>query len=107
MGFFSFIKKVFAGESVDEEALDAARARHGIKLTDKEKASAKKPTTEAERFAENYDVWEEIDRFRMTFFIGGWAAKKLHPIGEDKVKRDLEKLEKKRQEEAEKKKREG
>jgi hypothetical protein len=104
MGFFSLIKKIFAGESADEEELDAARARHGIKLTDKEKVDAKKPTTEAERFAENYDVWEEIDRFRSTFLIGGWAARKFHPIGEEKVKRDLERLERKRQKETERKK---
>jgi hypothetical protein len=107
MGFFSLIKKIFAGESADEEALDAARKRHGIKLTDKEKAEAKKTTTEAERFGKDYDVWEDLDKYRWSFFMGGWAAKKIHPIGEDKVKRDLEKLEKKRRETEERKKGEG
>jgi hypothetical protein len=103
MGLFSFIKKVFAGESADDEELDAIRRRHGVVLTAKEKAEANKPMTEAEKFAENYDVWEDLDRYRMTFFIGGYLAKKFRPIGEEKVKRDLEKLEKKRQEEARKK----
>jgi cell division septum initiation protein DivIVA len=103
MGFFSFLKKIFAGENVDEEELDSARKRHGVVVTAKEKAVANKATTEAERFASEYNVWEEIDRFRTTFLIGGWAAKKFRPIGEEKVKRDLERLEKKRQEEERKK----
>lgn len=103
MGFFSLIKKVFAGESADEEELDAMRRRHGVVLTEKEKVEANKAATEAERFAAGYDVWEEVDRYRMTFLIGGWLTKKFRPIGEEKVKRDLEKLEKKRQEEARKK----
>jgi hypothetical protein len=103
MGFFSFIKSIFAGGGVDEEALDAARKRHGVVLTKQQKAIADKPTPQHETFGKDYDVWEEIDNYRWSFFIGGWAAKKIHPVGEDKVKRDLEKLEKKRQEEARKK----
>lgn len=103
MGFFSFLKKVFAGESADEAELEDARRRHGIVLTKEQKAEANKPTTEEQRFASEYDAWEEIDRYRMTFFIGGWLSRKFHPIGEDKVKRELEKVEKKRQEQARKK----
>jgi hypothetical protein len=103
MGFFSFMKKIFAGESADEEALDAARKRRGIVVTEKEKAAAKKGTTEAERFARDYNVWDDVKNLRWTFFVGGWAARKIHPVGEEKVKRDLEKLEKKRREEAMKK----
>jgi hypothetical protein len=103
MGFFSFIKKVFAGESADEEELNAARRRHGVVLSEKEKAEADKTITEEERFASEYDVWEDIDRYRMTFLIGGWLTKKFRPIGEEKVKRELAKLEKKRQEAARKK----
>jgi hypothetical protein len=107
MGFFSFFKNLFAGDDTDEEALDAARARHGIVLTKEERAEAKNHTTEAERFAKEYDVWEQIDQYRWTFLVGGWVAKKIHPIGEDKVKRDLERLEKKRREEEARKNREG
>ncbi len=106
MGVFSFLKKVFAGESADEEELDAARRRHGIVLTGKEKLEARRPTTEAERFAAEFDVWEELKNYRWNFFVGNWVARKIHPVGEEKVKRDLERLEKKRQEEAERKKRE-
>ena len=60
-----------------------------------------------ERFAKEYDVWEDIDQYRWSFFIGGWAAKKIHPVGEEKLKRDLEKLAKKRREAEEKKLKKG
>jgi hypothetical protein len=103
MGFLSFLKKVFAGEGADEKELDAARQRHGIAMTQEDKKIANKPMSEMDKFASEYDVWEEIDRYRTTFFVGGWLAKKFHPVGEEKVKRELEKLEKQRQEEARKK----
>jgi hypothetical protein len=106
MGFFSFIKMIFAGES-DEEALDAARARHGIKLTDSEKREAKKATTEAERYGSEYDVWEDLKNYRTDFFLGSWVRHKVRPVGEEKLKRDLEKLEKKHREAEERKKGEG
>jgi hypothetical protein len=105
MGFFSFIRKIFAGEDADDEALNAARARHGIHIDEKEKIEANKPTTEAERFAENYDAWEELKNFRMTFLFGSWITRKFRPVGEDKVKKQLEELEKKRRLEAERKNR--
>jgi len=104
MGFFSFIKKIFADKHVDETALEAARARHGVKIDAKQKAEVKKSATEAERFAANYDTWEELQHLRSYFFLGRWVTRKFHPIGEDKVKKQLEKLERKRQAEAELKK---
>jgi hypothetical protein len=107
MGFFSFLKKIFAGEDTDEMELNAARRRHGVITEEEEKAAAQKQNTEVQRFAKEYDVWEEIDQWKWSFFVGGWVAKKIHPIGEDKVKRDLERLERKRLKEEEKKKREG
>ena len=100
MGFLSFLKKIFGGGSADEAELDAARARHGIIVDKKEMDKAR---TEAERFAEDYDVWEDIKNYRANFFVGGWVSKKFHPIGEDKVKKQLADLEKKRQEEERKK----
>jgi hypothetical protein len=101
MGFFSFWKKVFSGESDKEEAeLDAARARHGIKV---DKAEMNKPRTETERFAENYDPWEEVRNYRLNFFIGNWAARKFRIVGEEKLKKKLAELEKKREEEERKK----
>jgi hypothetical protein len=101
MGFLSFMKKVFAGESEDDAELNAARARHGIII---DESDAVKPKTEQERFADNYDVWEEIRNIRTNFFLGNWATKKFHVVGEDKVKKQLEELEKKREEEERKQK---
>jgi hypothetical protein len=100
MGFFSFIKNIFAGEDSDKEVLKAARNRHGIKVDEKDEIEADKATTEAERFAENFDAWEELKNYRMTFFFGSWITRKFRPIGEDKVKKQLEALEKKRRLEA-------
>ena len=101
MGLFSFIKKVFGGEDEDEKELDAARARHGITVDKKE---MDKTRTEEEIFAENYDVWDDLKNYRSNFFMGSWVNKKFRPIGEEKVKKQLEALEKKRQAEEERKK---
>jgi hypothetical protein len=103
MGFLSFVKKWFTGTDVDEAALDAARARHGIKVSQKEKRSVNKSKAEKEPYAPEYDVWEELRYFRSSFFIGRWASRKLRPIGEDKLKKKLAELEKKREEERRKK----
>ena len=103
MGFFSFIKKIFSAGSADEAALEAARARHGVKTNTKQKAGGKKRTTEAERFAKDFDTWEELKHLRTDYFIGRWASRKFRPIGEDKVKKQLADLEKKREEEGKEK----
>jgi hypothetical protein len=103
MGFFLFVKKLFVIEDKEEEELDAARARHGIVLDAKDKAEMDKAMSEEERFGRDYNAWEDLKHYRSTFFFGGWAAKKFHIVGEDKVKRDLEALAKKRDEEAKKK----
>jgi len=95
MGFLSFLRKIFSGEDEDEKELDAARARHGI-IVDKKEMD--KTRTEEENFAENYDVWEELKNYRSTFFMGSWVTRKFRPVGEDKVKKQLEELEKKRRE---------
>ena len=99
MGFLSFMKKVLGGESEDDAELNAARARHGIDINEPDE---NKPKSEQERFTENYDVWEEIKNIRTNFFIGNWANKKFRVIGEDKVKKQLEDLEQKREEERKK-----
>jgi hypothetical protein len=94
MGFFSFVKKVFAGEEdEDEKELDAARSRHGIVVDKKE---MDKRRTEQEEFAENYDVWEDLKNYRSNFFMGSWINRKFKPVGDDKVKKELEELEQKR-----------
>ena len=99
MGFLSFMKKVIGVESEDDAELNAARARHGINPDTPDE----KTKSEQNRFAEQYDVWEEIRNIRSNFFIGNWATKKFHVVGEDKVKKQLEELEKKREEEGKQK----
>jgi hypothetical protein len=96
MGFFSAIKKIFTGGSEEEKALNEARARHGIAV---DKTQMKIRDSEEKRMAKEYDPWEDLKNYKATFFIGGWAAKKFHVIGEDKVKQKLEELQKKREEE--------
>jgi hypothetical protein len=100
MGFFSFVKRIFSSEDEDEKELDAARARHGIQLDAKDKAEMNKYTPEEERFAGEYDAWEDLKTMRSSFFIGSWASKKFRVVGQDKVKKQLEDLAKKREEEA-------
>ena len=104
MGLLSFFRNMFTGGHTDDEVLDAARARHGVHIDEEAKKEMDKPTTEAERFADNYDAWEELKNYRMTFLFGSWITRKFRPIGEDKVKKQLEELEKKRRQETERKK---
>ena len=100
MGFFSFVKKIFSAEEDDEKELDIARARHGIQLDAKDKAEMHKYTPEDERTGTEYDAWEDLKNLRSSFFIGSWASRKFRVIGQDKVKKELEDLAKKRDEEA-------
>ncbi len=97
MGFF---KKLFGSDEEDERELDAARARHGIELNAKDKAEMNIITTDEDRMADEYDAWEDLKHIRSSFFLGNWAAKKFRVIGEDKVKKQLADLQKKRDEEA-------
>ena len=96
MGFFDFWKKVFSSEDADDAALRAARARHGITVDEKKNSKAK---DEDEPEKEPYDPWEDVRNARTSFFFGSWATRKFRSVGEDKVKAELEALEKKREEE--------
>jgi hypothetical protein len=93
MSFKDFFKKIFSTEDdVNDAELNAARAKHGIvvnPLKDKEEAEVEE--------RESYDPWEEVGNARMNFFVGSWASKKFHIVGEEKVKKELEALEAKRQ----------
>jgi hypothetical protein len=107
MSIASFFKRLFSGRDKMETELDAARARHGIKMTEKEKAEADKATPEDEMRAKDYDVWEDLKDFRSTMFLGSWATRKLHPVDHDRLKKQLEEAEKKRREKEEGGKGEG
>jgi hypothetical protein len=94
MGLISFFKKVFADEDEDDPELRAARARHNIVVDE----GNQRDKREKEGEKEPYDPWTEVDNLRRNFFMGSWAARKFRVIGEDKLKADLEALEKKREE---------
>lgn len=95
MGFISFWKRVFIGEIDDDPELRAARSRHNIDVGE-EKGQRKGDREEEAR--KPYDPWEDIDNMRRNFFMGSWASRKFRVIGEDKLKADLEALERKREE---------
>lgn len=98
MGFKEFWKKIFNSEDeLTDAELNAARARHGIKVETPEEQRKRLKAEKEEQ--EPYDPWEEVRNVRTSFFFGSWATKKFKIVGEDKVKADLEKLEKKRKEE--------
>ena len=99
MGFKTFWKHVIFGYEEDDPALIEARKKYGIEVGEEEDEEEKKEKKE------EYDPWDEIRNMRANFFFGSWATKKYkhRVIGEDKVKKQLAELEKKRQEEARKK----
>jgi hypothetical protein len=100
MGFWSFMKKVFSVSGRDDVELRQYREKHGINVDETE---PEKREITNEPGTETYDPWEEIRNLRMNFFLGSWATRKFRPIGEEKLNKQLEDLEKKRQEEALKK----
>ena len=103
MGFKSFMKQVIFGhddDAADEAALKAAREKHGIKMDGEDE---KKSRVEQE----DYDAWDDIRNMRMHFFFGTWVSRKFRVVGEDKVKKQLADLEKKREEEAKRKEEKG
>lgn len=98
MGFLDFLKKVFTTEYDDAE-LRAARERHGIKVDERDEK-------EADEDIEVIDPWEVVSNARINFFVGKWASHKFRIFGEEKVKKQLEELDRKREEKERKKKEE-
>jgi hypothetical protein len=101
MGFGSFMKKIFSVSSRDEEELQKYREKHGINVD--ENVPDEDELEDRKQKMKEYDPWEDIRNMRMNFFFGSWVTRKFRPIGEDKLKKELEELEKKRQEEEERK----
>ena len=93
MGFLSSIREFFAPQKTDDEELARLRSKHGIKIEDPGTIKKK----EAKEMAEAYDPWEEVRHVRSNFFMGSWVSHKIGIIGEDKVKKQLADLEKKRE----------
>ena len=85
----------------DEEQF---RARQGLPDKADKDDDAKE---EKKRDIPEYDTWEQIDNFRLNFWLGSWATHKIRTVGEEKVKAQLAALEKKREEERRRKEEEG
>ena len=118
MGFGSTLKTIFSpvGKVVgwltkDDENLRAARARAlgGPEIGEPGDAAEDKPgqKSEQERLAEQYNVWEEIDSMRMSFWFGGKFGRYMARDRSKELKEKLERLEQKRAEERKKKEAEG
>lgn len=111
MSFRLFLKQVFSLNPQEDPELQKLREKHGIVTDEKDKDKDIDPAAPVAHKNKpgdpDYDVWEDIRNYRTYFFFGSWATRKFRPVGEDKLKKDLEKLEKKRQEEEERKRGEG
>ena len=107
MGLGDFLKKLFTGEVEDAE-LRTARARHGMAVYKEERKEDKKQSERERRKREaaDYDVWEDLRTMRTSFFLGSWATRKLRPPRTDKLKEELEELQREREAE-QKQKEEG
>ncbi len=70
MGLRSFFKSLFS----EDEELDALRAKHNIAGGEVDaKGGGGRP-----KFEQDIpDFWEEIDNYRMNFFLGGWITRKF------------------------------
>ena len=97
MGFWASFKRIFSLSGEDEVELERLRAKHGIDAAPKEEILKEIKNVPGTK---DYDVWEDLATYRSTFFFGSWATRKFkfRPVGEEKVKRELERLEKKREE---------
>ena len=98
MGFWSSVKKIFSLSGEDDAELSKQREKHGISTAPKEVILKE---VKNEPGSKEYDVWEDLRNYRTAFWMGSWATRKFkfRPIGEEKVKKQLEELEKKREEE--------
>jgi hypothetical protein len=94
MGWISAIKKIF---SADDAELREARARHTGSEVDPEAEYFYEE--QQKHLSENYDAWEEIDGFRTNFFFGRFLGRKISMPRSEKLRQELEALEKKKAEE--------
>ena len=93
------------GKQPVSDEVKQARARLGIEIDEEEEKEElqreldKKRKSGWELDAEKYDPWEELRNVRTNFWIGGWAAKRLHwRPANDKLREELEELDRKREE---------
>ncbi|MCX7912473.1 MAG: hypothetical protein N2506_05885 [Dehalococcoidales bacterium] len=96
------MKNLFLGtdEEENDPELQALRPRHGMALN--QPAARPRTRTRMEEM-EDYDPWKDVRNMRAYFFFGSWVTHKFRPVGEEKLKKQLRELEKKRLEEEMKK----
>lgn len=90
----------------EDEKLRAARARgrySGEKMEverDEEEGRTKK-RSEAEHYATEYDIWDEIDSFRTTFWFGSRMARLMSKSRrrDAQLMKELEELDRQKEEE--------
>ena len=111
---FKSIGKAINWISSDDERLRVARAKgqNAGNIEDNKGGESQEriqEESEEERYAEKYDVWDEIDSYRTTFWFGskmGRMMSRSRRQGE-KLEKELDELDRKRQAEKEKGEGEG
>jgi hypothetical protein len=106
MGFWSTLKEIFSLSGKGDAELEGLRKKHGIDAKSKEDILHE---IKNEPNSPDYDVWEELRNIRAYFWFGSWITRKIkyRPIGEEKVKKQLEELAKKREDEEKRKREQG
>ena len=99
--------KLFGGKrEAKKEELRLARERHGIEVDEEEEAEEEKGAIKKSNWEVDtgpYDPWEDLKDLRTSFWIGGWAAKRLRwRPANDKLREELEEVARKREEKAQK-----
>ncbi len=102
MGFWD---KIFrTGKQPISDEVKQARERYGITIDEEEakeelnRELEKQRKTGWELEEKDYDPWDELGNIRTSFWIGGWAAKRLHwHPSDDKLRAELEEVARKRE----------
>ena len=96
--------------SGEDERLKAARTRGqqqgDIEVGRKEETLDEEKRQSAEdRYVSEYDVWEEIDSYRMNFWFGSKVGRMMSRARKrgDELEKELDELDRKRQEKEQKK----
>ena len=104
---FGGIGKAFDWLSADDEKLRQAKARYMGDRPESDTDIEDTETDEEQSQVDPYDVWDEIDSMRATFFLGNRMGKMVTRGRRSDLKEKLEELEKKREEEESREKGEG
>lgn len=112
MAFFKTVlnalSKALDWISGEDEKLRAARAKgqkpdNAVGVREEEVLDEKERQSAEERYFSEYDIWEEIDSYRTTFWFGSKVGRMMTRARRrgDQLEKELEELERKRQMEKE------